>query len=410
MANIFQKGTKFAQTAIALLKREVKAPGLFVHKFGISDFRGAAGDVVNIKRPPILRAREKTWRGSDAIVVDEILQSKIQVTLNKHPYSAVQLTAEEATLDEVDYVRDVQAPQVRAILEYFEEGVIGALAGANFVLGTVYNPAGSGDVADPRKVAVAARKLFQDKHVPTSGRYWLVGSSVSAAIAGFGNLLDVDTAGIPEALREGVVGKLGGFVIIEIDALGEDESYFVHNTAVAIATVAPVVPQGAAKGGGVAAGQGLAVTQLWDYDASLMIDRSVVHAFTGATVVTDPEIGADGRIAKDDDGNPRFEFVRAIKVTFGAGSGSAKYTSAITGVPTGGTFTLSVDGTATDAIAYNATNDDIRDALNELDGVAGVKVTGTSTKTIKFTENVALTGSGSGLTGGTTPGVTVTAV
>src|SRR5690606_31389684 len=127
-------------------------------------------------------------------------------------------------------------------------------------------------------------------------------------------------------LRDGVVGKLAGFTIVEIDALGEDESYFVHNTALAVAAVAPVVPQGAPKGGGVAAGQGLAVTQVWDYDGTHMKDRSVVHAFTGAAPILDPEIGDDGRIIVDGDGEAQMEFVRAIKVTFGSDAEPSSYT------------------------------------------------------------------------------------
>lgn len=391
--NVFQKGQKFAGNALALLQREIKLPALFVHKYSLSDFTGAEGDVINVRRPPILRARRKQWRGNDAIVVDAIVKSKIQVKLDTHPYSAVHLSPEEATLDEVSYTRDIQAPQVRAILEDYEETVAAALQGADYVLGVVYNPADtSGESGDPRKVAVEARKLFQTKNVPTSGRYWLVGANVSAAIAKHDKLQDVDTAGIPEALRDGVVGRLGGFTIIEISALGEDESYFVHETAVAPAAVAPVVPQGAAKGGGVAAGQGLAVTQVWDYDGDHMKDRSVVHAFTGATVIVDPELDDTGNLAFDNAGEPRMEFVRAIKVTFGAAAGKASW--ALSGLPGSGTFTLSVNGTVTDAIPFDATNAQIAEELNELSGVSGVKVSGTASKTVKFTEPVTLTASG----------------
>lgn len=408
--NIFQKGQKFAGNALALLQREIKVPALFPNKYTLADFSGAEGDVVNVRRPAVLRARRKAWRGNDAIVVDRIVKTKIQVALKYHPYSAVHLSPEEATLDEVSYTRDIQAPQVRAILEDYEETVIDAIRAANFVLGVVFNPASSNPKeSDPRKVATRARKLFQDKNVPASGRYWFVGSSVSEEIASYEKLQDVDTSGLPEALRDGVVGKLSGFVIIEIPALDEDESYFVHESAVIPAAVAPVVPQGAAKGGGVAAGQGLAVTQVWDYDGDHMKDRSVVHAFTGASLVTDPEIGADGNIVLNDDDEAQMEFVRAIKVTFGASATPSVYTVQVTGTPTGGTFTLSVDGEATEPIAFNAANTDIAAALNALEGVSGVKVKGSGTKTVTFTENVALTGSGAGLTGGTAPAVAVTA-
>jgi hypothetical protein len=93
----------------------------------------------------------------------------------------------------------------------------------------------------------------------------------------------------------------------------------------------------------------------------------------------------------------------------------AAFTQTLTGIPTGGTFTLSVNvqgagAVTTAAIAYNASNADIKDALEALSNVAAgdVTVTGTSTKTISFAgtlryEVVALTGSGAGLTGGTAP-------
>jgi hypothetical protein len=425
MANVFQKGTKFAATALALLRREVKVPSIFTTRFTKADFAGAAGDTVMVRRPPLLVARDKGWRNDDAIVFDRLVNTKIPVVLDHHPYSAVQLSPEEETLDEIDYVRDVQAPQVQALVEWFENLVALALRGANYIMEVTYNPNAGVDTAahakqaDPRQVASRARKLFQDKRVPASNRYWLVGSAVAEAIRDFGKLLDVDTAGIPEALREGVVTRLSGFTVVEVDAFTETESYFVHGSAIAIATVAPVVPQGVTKGGGVAADGGLALTQLWDYDSDHLKDRSIVHAFAGASLVTDPEIAADGSMVLDGD-DPRLEFARAIKVIFipvggsDSGNGSDTYTAAITGTPTGGTVTLTVDGQATAPIAFNAANAAIEDALEKLSGVADVTVTGgvwpANTKTIVFKERVIMTGSGAGLTGGSTPSITVTAV
>lgn len=410
MANIFEKGTKFAATALALLKRNVKAPGLFVHKYGIADFKGAAGDTINIKRPPLLRARDKGWRTANAIVVDDLVQSNIQVALSAFPYSAVHLSPEEATLDEVEYVRDIQAPQVQAVSEFIEDLIVDTLGAADFVYEISYNPAGTGDIADPRKVALRARKHFQDSHVPTSGRYWLVGSSVSESIAGNDSLLAVDTSGLPEALREGVVGRLGGFIIVELDALGENESYFVHETAVAIAQVAPVVPKGAVGGASLNEG-GFAITQIFDYDSVNAKDRSIVEAFAGAAVVKDPEVDPTTGLVIVVADEVQMDFYRAIKVLYGTPVSDEGFvwTSEITGAPTGGTWTLLVDGVTTAAIAFDATNAVIATALNALDGVAGVTVTGTTVKTITFKENVLLTAADA-LTGGTAPGVTVTKV
>lgn len=403
MANIFEKATKLAATAMALLRREVKAPGLFVHKYGITDFKGAAGDVVNVKRPPLLKARDKGWRTSNAIVVDDLVQSSIQVALSKFPYSAVHLSPEEATLDEVDFVRDIQAPQIRAIVEFYEDVIVDTLGAADFVYEVNFTPTSPATAYnhDPATVALRARKYFQDANVPTSGRYWLVGSTISENIAGHPRLLAVDTSGLPEALRDGVVGKLGGFVVVELSALEPEESYFVHETAVAIANVAPVVPRGAVSGASVSEG-GVAITQVFDYDSVNAKDRSIVESFVGAAPVLDPELDADGKIIVEG-GEVRMDFFRAVKVTYGSqGSAKSSWTLTYSGTISGGTFTLAVDGDVTDAIAFDATNAQIADALNALDGVAGVKVTGTTAKTVKFTEDVVLVAEDAAITGGGT--------
>ena len=83
---------------------------------------------------------------------------------------------------------------------------------------------------------------------------------------------------------------------------------------------------------------------------------------------------------------------------------------AVTGTPTGGTFSLAVDGFSTAGIAYGADSTAVQAAVNALSGVTGVTATvsGTTTKTFAFTSAVNLTANGSALTGGTDPGVTVT--
>lgn len=411
MANVWEKPEKFAATALELLRRELKLAGLFVHKFGQADYSGAAGDTLNIKRPPLLRARDAGFRNRNGLVVDDLVQSKIQTQLEKHPYSRVELSPEEATLDEVDYVRDIQAPQVAAISEDFDESICAALRTANYVYEVDFVPTSTEAYPnDARYVALRARKLMNDANVPAAGRYWLVGSSVSESIAGNKYLQSVDTSGLPEALREGVVGKLSGFIIIEIPSLGENEAFFVHNTAIAISAVAPVVPKGATAGASVS-GMGLAVTQVWDYQPDTMADQSTVHAFTGATPVLDPEVNPDGRVIVED-GAAQMDFVRAVKVNYPTAVSASEgtvWSRTSTGTISGGTFYMSVDGVNTETVVYNGTNDAIADALNALDGVSGVTVTGTTTKTITFKKPVILALEDAALTG-SSPVMTVTKV
>lgn len=401
MANVFEKATKLAGTALELLKRDVKLPSIFVHKYGIADFKGAAGDVVNVKRPPLLRARDKGWRSANAIQVDDLTQSKIQVKLDMFPYSAVHLSPEEATLDEVEFVRDIQAPQLSAMAEFYEEAIVDALAAADFVYEVNFNTGGSGYAADASTVALRARKHMNDARVPLDGRYWLVGSSVSEAIAGNSKLQAVDTSGSPEALRDGIVGRLSGFTVIEVPALAPTESYFVHESAVALANVAPVVPAGATAGSSIQ-GNGIAVTQIFDYDSANAKDRSIVESFVGASLVLDPETDTDGKIRLDGNGDPYMEFFRAVKVNYGATSKKAVWTLTYTGTVSGGTFDLTVDGETAADIAYGATNAQIATALNGLDGVEGVTVTGTTAKTITFTSEVLFSAEDAYITGGGT--------
>lgn len=88
----------------------------------------------------------------------------------------------------------------------------------------------------------------------------------------------------------------------------------------------------------------------------------------------------------------------------------------ITGVPTGGTFTLTLEGGTTAGIAFNAAASAVRAALEALSGVepGDVTVTGSAGGPYTVTFNrgggdvAAMTASGASLTGGTSPAVAIT--
>lgn len=100
--------------------------------------------------------------------------------------------------------------------------------------------------------------------------------------------------------------------------------------------------------------------------------------------------------------------------------GGKTYLLKLTGSPTGGSYTISVDGTASSAIPYNASNAAIQVAVEAIEGVGpgNTTLTGASISDasgLKLTlagdllgSEVAVTASGTSLTGGTTPTVTVT--
>jgi hypothetical protein len=97
---------------------------------------------------------------------------------------------------------------------------------------------------------------------------------------------------------------------------------------------------------------------------------------------------------------------------------------ALTGGPTGGTFTLTYSGQTTAGIAYNAEAQAVEDALVALSNIAPGEVDVTEGNdglpsgfvSIRFTgakggvAQPALTGSGASLTGGSSPGVSITVI
>lgn len=84
----------------------------------------------------------------------------------------------------------------------------------------------------------------------------------------------------------------------------------------------------------------------------------------------------------------------------------------ITGAPTGGTFTLTLDGNTTAAIAYNASTATVKSAIEALANVTTCSVTGGLPGIITVTVSDPRTdytlSSANSLTGGSTPSITIT--
>lgn len=112
-----------------------------------------------------------------------------------------------------------------------------------------------------------------------------------------------------------------------------------------------------------------------------------------------------------------------VTTTPGSGSGSAvneQQTVTLTGVPTGGTFTLTFDGQTTSAIAYNASSATVDAALEALSniGAGDITVTGSAGGpwTVEFgnamaaTNQPQMTANGASLTGGSGQSIAVAEV
>lgn len=307
MANSFLKPEVIAATALGLLQREVVLPRL-VWNDAISDFAGAKNDTVSIRVPGRLQAREYGWRNnrSSEIVLDELTETKIDVTLNHDIYSAVAVTDEELTLDIADFGVQVLSPQTYAVARTVEDLLVTTIEGATYATTITVNE------DDPWGGVVEARTALNKAEVPRDGRTLLVGADFEGAMLKQDLLKRVDESGSDDALREAMIGRYAGFNVVGSNAIDPRTAYAFVRSAFIFAMRAPMVPSGVVFGQSMS-DQGIAMRWIRDYDAARLRDRSVLNTFVGSAVVMDNTAAA---------GDPEnLELVRAVKLQL-AGSGS----------------------------------------------------------------------------------------
>lgn len=311
MANSFLKATQIASTALGLLERELILPRL-VWRMGLADFKGAYNDTVTIRIPAYTTAREYEWRTRvSPIVLDDLTETSIPVTLSKQPYSAIAVTDEDLTLDIASFGTQVLYPQVRAVAEKLESYVYSAMTSADLHWATITVAAGGGTdwEEDAKEVHVAiteARRRLNVKNVPAAGRVILLGADVEMILLNGSQLLDVSQSGTDGALRDATVGRLYGMPVVVSNSIPTNEAWVFHNTAFILANVAPVVPDGVPFGSSQNY-NGLAMRWIRDYDPSYLRDRSVVSSFAGyASVEEDPD--------RTNTVGDQVENIRAVKI------------------------------------------------------------------------------------------------
>lgn len=389
MANSYLKATRIAAASLGLLEREIILPRLVWRDAG-GDFAGAFGDTISIRVPSRTTARTRTFRGArpsasegnGVIVMDELQETKVDLTLDTAPYSAVAVTDEELTLDITNFGEQVLRPQVRAVGEAVENSIAAEMVGATYP--TDHNltmPTGSTD--DPFDTIVDARVALNKANVPMSDRFLVVGADLEGVFLKSDHLNRVDASGTDSALRNATIGRLAGFeAVIVSNALPSDVGFAFHRTAYVLSMRAPVVPDGATYGASQSF-EGLAMRWIRDYDFRNVQDRSLIDTYIGTNIV------ADG---------PGVNEVQTVSIT---------------GTATGGTFTLSYNGNTTAPIAHDATAADVRAALLALPNTPAVTVAGGpgpgTAWTVNFGDGKDVTqmSASSSLTG-TTPAVVVT--
>ena len=327
MAVIKAKQEKIVPFFLELLQRE-QFLSMLVMRYGGENFRGALGDTITVRTNDRLKAvaREYTWRTRpQPIVLDDItgFEDGLPIKLDTHLYSATGLTDEHMSLDEIEFAREVLAPQAAAVGDELNARVLAAFRAADWKR--------SFDVdagVDPHRVAVEARRLLDaDKVAPQNGRFFLIGSDIAAEWLVSDRLSKYEwngEVGTP-AVRNATIGQLVNTPVLVNNELEPNECYYLHRQSLLVANMAPAVPQGAVAGRTGVNAAGFAARWIQDYDAAYLTDRSIVSTFAGINEIKDERKGGTGSdkfdLKVDAQGVPNGKNVRGLKITYN-GTGS----------------------------------------------------------------------------------------
>ena len=291
MANAFIKADQIVQAAVLLLQRQLVVART-VWAQPDAAFVGSLDDTITLSVPAVRTARTRTMRAASALVADDLTESKVPVQLNTHVYDLLKITDEQLTLDIRNFITQVLAPQMRGVAEGMENVIVDTLQAATFDAEAIPFEEGADE---PYDVLIDANKALNKLNVPRTERVALVGANVEAALLKSDKLSKVNESGTGEALREAIITRVAGFTVIGSNALGEDEAFCYHRSAIAFANVAPALPDGAPHKARVAT-EGFALRHIRDYDPANStgpVDRSLVDAFVGAASVGSGDDGTD---------------------------------------------------------------------------------------------------------------------
>ena len=286
MANTLYTATQVAQVAAVFAEQDAYLSALVNRNFE-NDLLGGGGKnkTVNVRIPSALIARARDIDEVTAsIVMDDLVESTFSITLGTHAYSAVPLSEGDLSLRLVDFGRQVLKPQVDAVVDFCENEVTKTLTGLAELNSLAAGAPAAYDAANPKATMVALRKLLRKNGVPQTGLNAIVGTDVYADLLAANSIVDASQSGSTQALREGQIGRIYGFNVVESTRVGAKEIIVFHRDAVTLAVRAPVVPAGASFGASVSQG-GFNLRYMRDYNADKTVDRSIVGTFVGAALV-----------------------------------------------------------------------------------------------------------------------------
>lgn len=282
-----------ANVAVALLYRSLVLPRT-VTMVGGDEFAGDNGDTITVRVSQPGAAR--TEAPGTSLTAEASTEVPVDVTLG-HLYNLKNVNDAQLSLELADFARQITAVQVGAVAVGAENKIAGAL---NNLSVAPIELAGTASAADTEAIVLQARETLGEADVPASDRFLAVSPSIATRLLAVDKFTRVNESGSPSALRDAILGRIYGFTVVESNGLTTDTAYAYHKSGLAFAMRTPVNPRGATESAAISH-EGIGMRQVFQYNASIASDQSLVSTFAGCSAVADeasPDSESYPRIVK----------------------------------------------------------------------------------------------------------------
>jgi hypothetical protein len=295
MANTFLTPSIIAKQALANLY-ETTVMSQLVHRDYEQEFVSRVGDTISVRKPAVFVAQE--FNRAAGIQIQNAEEGSIPVTLNHFADVSFAVTSEELTLEIEDFNTQLLAPAMEAISQKIDRDILSLRADIVQRVGKKDAPIvgvtglGIHDYDKPQ-VAIDARRVLNQRNVPSGDRHLVVGPEIEAKWLSDELFHRADARGDTDGLREASLGRRTfGFDAYQTQNIkaptgtpgaGQPNTEIgvaFHRTAFALVTRPLVLPQGAANAA-VESYKGFGVRVVMDYDISKKQDVVSIDTLYG---------------------------------------------------------------------------------------------------------------------------------
>jgi len=289
VANTLLTPDIIARAALAnLYENTVMAP--LVHRDYEPEFANKVGDTITVRKPATFTAQE--FVRADGITIQDATESSVPVTLNHFADVSFAVTAENLTLDIVDFSAQLLDPAMQAIAEKIDRDILSFRDDITQVVGetAAAGPPATHLWSDPRSL-IEAGVVLDGKNVPSTERRAVVGAITKGQWVDDSLFQQAQQRGDTQGLQEASLGaRVFGFdpymsQNIKVPTQGTGISttevgVAFHRTAVAFVTRPLALPQGA-KNASIQSYKGFGLRVVYDYDITKKQDVISIDCLYG---------------------------------------------------------------------------------------------------------------------------------